>query len=283
MTPPRELKRLLFVLSGPFLAGCSDSGPSAFNWMGSKGERWTIECMILNGDGCAESAQQIADSLKRSPGISPKKVWIRSGGTSAAVYYGEYYRKVGSGTRVRAPSQELDQDLLLLRDLVDGEGRRFFLSARRVPYPSQAAEEPKWNLRNAHGDYTLQIGVYYNDDRMYDRQKAAVAKVRQLRRKGFNAYYYHGDTHSIVSVGAFGPEAVVDHQGKVSYIDRAGERHQIASRYSAEVIALQQKTECKYNLTNDNIEYNIDPLKGEDKSVPVRSMLVAIPKEEQPW
>jgi hypothetical protein len=149
-----------------------------------------------------------------------------------------------------------------------------------MPAPSADASYPEWDLAIAEAEFSLQVAVYYNDDKMHDRKKAAVEKCRQLRRKGYQAYYHHGVTCSIVTVGAFGPEALVDESGRVRYITpRHGPKRQVAYRYGDDVLALQKKPECQYNLTNDNIEYNIDE---RGNAVPVRSLLVRVGDLDSP-
>ena len=61
-----------------------------------------------------------------------------------------------------------------------------------------------------------------------------------LRRKGHEAYYFHASASSMVTVGAFGPQAVITTaDGRV--------------HYSAEVRALQQDVLLKHNLVNGRV------------------------------
>jgi hypothetical protein len=48
--------------------------------------------------------------------------------------------------------------------------------------------------------YTVQIGLF----ELYGRKKAASRFTEDLRRKGYEAYVYHGDTQSQVTIGSFG-------------------------------------------------------------------------------
>ncbi|MFQ5490656.1 MAG: hypothetical protein ACE5GE_08035, partial [Phycisphaerae bacterium] len=217
--------RVLRTCFGPVLMawavlglGCTMQSGDSRGWFAPQGERWTIQCVEFQGPGCERNVRQVAAALKRSPGVDAKKVWVQAQTDKACLYYGTYYRKVDPETRVRKPSPELAADLAMLRDLVDDEGRRFFMGARRVPAPSTTAGHAAWDLRRVDATYTLQVGVYYNDAKLHDRQKAAVEKCRQLRSQGFEAYYFHGDTCSMVTVGAFGPEAVLDPRGQVRFI-----------------------------------------------------------------
>ncbi len=259
------------------LAGCAGLGAASGGWFEPQGERWTILCLEVCGAEAARTTADVAQVLKDAPGIDPGEVRVANSGEWSRIYYGTYYRKVKPGTRQRERSEKMERDLLLLHELVDEQGRRFFLGARRVPAPGAEAEYAPWHLRNTDAVYTLQVAVYYNDSRMQHRRKAALAKCRRLREQGLEAYYYHGQSVSMVTVGAFGPDAVRDSEGRVRDLDRGGQRWPVAHRYSPEVEALQQRPECAYNLTNDNIEYNINE---QGNSVPVRSMLVRVPQEE---
>jgi len=257
-------------------AGCSQMGSSE-GWLAGAGEAWTILCLELQGEGSEATAREIADVLRRTKGIEPELVRVQMDREGARIYYGDYRRRVKASTRERSIPRRMRADLRLLKELADSEGTRFFLHARTVPAPNPDVGPADWDLRRAAGSYTLQVAVYFNDAELHNRKLAAVEKARQLRGQGLEAYYYHGQTRSIVTVGTFGEEAVVDREGRVRHVERGGERQQVVHRYSDEVEALQRRAECMYNLTNDGIWYNLD---SNGRRVPVRSMLVRIPREE---
>ena len=257
-------------------AGCTQAGSSG-GWFGPQGEPWTILCLELQGAGCQATARQIVEVLRGTDGIDAGKVRLEVQGDQARIYYGTYYRRTDPATRQRSIPKQMRADLRLLKELTDGQGARYFLYARKVPAPSPDVGDPQWDLRQAKDVYTLQVAVYFNDDQLHNRKLAAVEKVRQLRAKGLEAYYYHGQVRSIVTVGIFGEDAVLDELGRVRYVKIGGQRQQVVHRYSDEVRALQQRPECRYNLTNDGIWYNLD---SNGVRVPVRSMLVRIPTEE---
>ena len=90
-------------------------------------------------------------------------------------------------------------------------GRRPYRTAFLAP-PERRIDEgslPEYNLATAHqrfGDaavWTLQIGVYDSPDRA-EAKRAAEEAVQRLRREGERAFYYHGETRSMVTVGVFG-------------------------------------------------------------------------------
>ncbi|MCP4248118.1 MAG: hypothetical protein GY778_13820 [bacterium] len=241
-------------------------------------EPWTIQCLELAGAGAVENAGQIAQTLRETPGIDPGRVRVETTADGAGIYYGTYQRAIDAKTGDRNIPNKLRDDLILLKELADPQGRRFFLHARIVPAPEPDAGKPEWNLRQAEGIYTLQVAVYYNTDQMRDRKKAAAEKTRQLRGKGLEAYFYHGVSRSMVTVGTFGVDALLDEHGRVRYIRVGREQRQVTHHYSPEVVKLQAHPECKYNLTNDDTWYDVD--EHTQKRYVVRSKLVTIPREE---
>jgi hypothetical protein len=216
--------------------------------------------------------------LRRTRGVDADKVRVETTGDGTNIYYGTYYRRINAATGRRSIPRKMGKDLTLLKELADEQGRHFFLHARSVPQPQKDVGKPEWDLRNAGGVYTLQVAAYFNDGVMQQRKRAAAEKAAQLRAKGYEAYYYHGQSRSLVTVGTFGEDALVDKDGQVRYVDVGGERRQVATRYSDEVLELQKQPDCQYNLTNDNIWYNRD---DRGKRYPVQSMLVRIPRDEQ--
>jgi len=246
-------------------------------------ERWTILCAEIEGPGAYTNARNVAEALKATRGVDPAKVSVHEGENSAAIYYGTYLRDLDPQTGDRSIPSDLRNDLNMIKQLADEERRHYFLGAHMVPAPEADVGTPEWDLRQAGGLYTLQVAVYFNTDVMQDRKLAAVEKTRQLRARGLEAYYYHGPTRSIVTVGAFGEDAVLDETGKVRYVTVGGQHRQVAHHYGPQVVELQQDPDCMYNRTNDDIWYNIDQQTGQRYAV--RSMLVPIPEpssDEEP-
>jgi hypothetical protein len=74
-----------------------------------------------------------------------------------------------------------------------------------VPAPGTQIGPKQWNLENAKGDFTLCVGKWHNmpDKNFFLRRENAVLHCKRLRDKGYEAYYFHGDLESIVTVGLF--------------------------------------------------------------------------------
>ena len=240
-------------------------------------EPWTILCLQLEGPGAESSAGEIAQVLRRTPEIDARKVRVESDRGGANIYYGTYDRRVDLRTGERSIPPKMAEELKLLKELADPDGRRYFLRARKVPLPSPDVGNPRWDLRLAEGVYTLQVAVYFNTDTMRRRKEAAAEKTRQLRAKGLEAYYYHGTTRSMVTVGSFGEDGLLDETGQVRYVEIGGERRQVAHHFSKDVRELQKHPDCTYNLTNDDIWHERD---DRGRSYPVRSRLVRIPRDD---
>ena len=96
--------------------------------------------------------------------------------------------------------------------------------------------------------------------------EGAVEIVKQLRREGVEAYYYHGPAKSIVTVGTFDESAMYDDP-------KLGQK-----RYNRDVLRLMHSREdFKYNT-----EWLQKVVKRRNDGPPVvqRSLLVAIPRRD---
>ncbi len=229
-----------------------------------RGEPWTIECIQLSGPQHRESAAAIADVLRKTEGVDAADIAAVHDESSSTIYYGTYHRDINPESGSRQIPEALKYDLNAIKGLVDDQGRRLFLAARMVPKPLPDVGHSEWNLENVDGEYSLQVAVFFPSPEIRDRKKAAVDYVAKLRKKHYDAFYHHGPSASIVTVGVFGRNAVRERGGRLDYGD--------------EVRALQRKENFVYNLTNGAVwNATID---GE-RSV-VRSLLVKIPKRPSP-
>ena len=261
-----DMRRLggAMILCGGAVAGCvgagrSGPGASAF---GAKGAPWTIQCMELSGPHRVGQAQQVAETLRRTPGIRAEDVFVRDEPDGAArLYYGTYYRRTDPKSGQRTMPPQLRTDLDLLKQLGAGH-QAIFLQAIAVRMPTADVGPGEWNLRNVQATYSLQVGAFEPTDDFWQFKEAAVQFCELLRKEGYEAYYYHDRALSVVTVGRFGPDAVV--------VGRDGRTY-----YSAEVQALQQQELLKYNLVNGGIVKVRD---DRGQGVPVPSRLVEVPR-----
>lgn len=217
---------------------------------GPKG--WYIVLESYSGAGHAESAARRVAQVREAVG---KDVSVRTSAKGSAIVMGPYpgYESPAAVT-----------DLQRVRELVV-QGSRPYALAFLAPGPQaeDIGKLPELSLANARktfgkqAKFTLQVGVYESknpDERKRAAEQAAVA----LRAEGDLAFYYHGPTRSMVTVGLFG--------------DR--DFDQFLRPKSAELLTLQQK--YPLNLLNGQF-----PIIEKQPGVPDRqqpSWLVSIPE-----
>ena len=163
----------------------------------SKG--WTVVLASFSGPEAVEAARQSLEQVSKESGR--RDVSIRRTPRGAALV-------VGSFAAPEAP--EAGRTLAEMRAREVG-GTRPFASAFLAPPVEtlDAGELPELNLANAkrsfgaRAKYTLQIGVYEAANRQ-EAKRAAEKAALVLRQQGEMAFYYHGDSLSMVTVGVFG-------------------------------------------------------------------------------
>ncbi|RIK64534.1 MAG: hypothetical protein DCC65_13970 [Planctomycetota bacterium] len=295
---PRRARRVVAVccvaaVAAPFLTGCSQADMQRWNNLFKKRpqsvargtkigqkENWTIECNEFLGPNHIETADTVATALKRVQGINPDLVRVEHRDDRSKVYYGTYeleyvQAKVegfssAEGDVVIQLSDEIKADMEFIRKLAMGN-KHPFMQARAIQEPSPDVGPPELDLRSASGLYTLHVGVTYATPTLHDYKYAAIEWVKDLRSRGYQAYYYHDPEkpQTSICVGTFGPEALEDTGG-----GRSG--------YSGVVRALREKEELKYNLENGHIVYRIaTDEKGKKVKIPNWSFLVKIPQKGQ--
>jgi hypothetical protein len=126
-------------------------------------------------------------------------VFVEPRDTGAAVLYGRY-------TDPQSPSAKAD--LERIKGMGQGETKlfegAFFLhhqEASEGRYPEIALA----SAREQYGDgtlFTLQIGVYESQNRI-ESMRAAEEAAFELRTDGDQAYYHHGPSRSMVTIGVF--------------------------------------------------------------------------------
>ena len=271
--------------------GCApDSGNPARSAMAGhrsifkkKGRPWTIRCIELQGPYAADYIEQLADTLRRTPGIRAKDVFAQQDSDGVfRLYYGTYYRSTDPETGRRSIPPQLRDDLVLIKELTASQNQHIFIHAMKVPMPTPDVGDPAWALQNVRAMYTLQVAVFEPNDEFLEYKQAAATYCKYLRDQGFEAYYYHTPASSMVTVGSFGPEAIIKREEKVR-LPATGETGTVVNTYySDEVVALQQHELLKYNLVNGA---KVRERVGNRLGTPVASQLVQIPRpeEQHPW
>ncbi len=236
----------------------------------AKGAPWTIQCLELRGPYGLRQVQQVAETLKNTSGIRPADVFVRDESDgSARLYYGTYLRRADRRTGKLALPGKMRKDLDLIRQFGDDSGKRYFAYAMPVRMPTPDVGNRDWALEDVPAKYSLQVAVFEPAGDFWQYKEAAVQYCDLLRKKGYEAYYHHGKACSVVTVGAFGPDAVI--------VRPDGRTH-----YSSDVLALQGDELFRHNLVNGAIHR----VRNEDGgSAAVPSRLVEIPRspESDPW
>lgn len=236
-----------------------------------RGPAWTILALEFEGSTSSRDAQRFADTLKSTPGVRADDVFIREEGSTARLYYGSYaWPEAKKGGRTPMPAA-LRNDLAMLKQLGDPAGGRYFLRAMPVRLPTANVGNPDWALTNANGLYTLQVGVFEPAGDFTEYKEAAAEFCKLLREQGHEAYYHHTDAASMVTVGSFGREALIQPADRKA----AGPGAVAVPVYHPNIIAMQQNELLKHNLLNGGIQYVRKP---DGTRVPVMSRLVEIPK-----
>jgi len=137
--------------------------------------------------------------------LSSMKDWyvIHSEGESI-LYYG-YYRSTND-PKDKKESDRAKADHAAIDKIVDAAGEKLFSHSFFVEVNSpDPSAPPEWDLRKAPGFWSVEIAVYKDSPQ---RKQAAVDSVRDARKQGVEAYYYHGPTASSVCIGSWPKDAV---------------------------------------------------------------------------
>ncbi len=236
---------MLLVACGCATAPRSDSGfrvKPAGSVFGPKGSPWTILCMEVRGPERLDRIGQITGTLRRTPSIRSDDIVLMDDPDDVArLYYGVYYRRTDPKTGKRSIPKRLRANIDTIKQLGNRQsGQYYFLTARIVRVPTPDAGHPDWMLSKVDAVYSLQVAAFEPTNEFWDFKLAAAEYCKELRKKGYEAYYHHGPGCSVVTVGAFGADAVIQVAD--------GRRY-----YSGEVTAMQRDELLKYNRLNGRI------------------------------
>lgn len=150
------------------------------------------------GSGHAEAAAARLPAVREALG---REVRVRTSEKGSAIITGSF---------PSADSPAAVEALSSVRGVVI-DGQRPYALAFLAPAVAEAdvGALPELNLTSARrtfgrqAKYTLQIGVYESKNPA-ERKRAAEQAAVILRREGDLAFYYHGPTRSMVTVGIFG-------------------------------------------------------------------------------
>jgi len=257
-----------------------------------KGAQWTILCREFRGADHVVRARQTKEAVMKTPGMRDWHILHKE--NESVLYYGYY--KTYNDPRAQADRKKIDS-------MTDANGRRPFSLAVIQPLNSADVGPPEWNLANAKGAWSLQIGVYMDSP---ERKQYAVDAVKEARAQGIEAYYYHGETMSLVCVGSWPLQAVRvadtlgsgGEQGKPKLVipdlpegaqapiirDKQGQRLHVESPRNEVVDPTLKAMMEKYPTNAINGETMLtsrtDPRTGRVVTTPDPSLVVPIPQRD---
>lgn len=170
-------------------------------------DAWTIVIVAMRGEDAAAAARDGLWKVQTEAGLS--QAYMERRGEAFVIAYGRY---------AGADDAQAVADLKRIQGIEVGGGRPF--AGAMITPPMVEGSIPEFDLRNArrlHGDryrYTLQVGVYSREDRpaseaeLAEFRRTAERAVLDLRRTGEKAFYFHGPSRSMVTVGLFDDEGL---------------------------------------------------------------------------
>ena len=107
-------------------------------------------------------------------------------------------------------AEEAQENLKTAQTYVTPLGAKIYAAAVIIRMPAEDIGPPEWKLKNAPGVYTVLVAVFYDmpEAKYFTSSADAVAYCERLRKKGYDAYYHHSSSRSVVTVGSFPAEAV---------------------------------------------------------------------------
>lgn len=165
------------------------------------GTGWAIVLDFVGGPAHERSAAQ--RRLVLAAELDRQDIAIRSRPGGSAVVMGSY-------ASVEDPRAQ--QDLEWVRSVTQGKAQPFARAYLLPPTNEGAAsgDHEEWNLagiretrEGAGKDLTLQVAVFAGDGDLARARAEAEAFTVDLRRAGERAYFFHGASLSVVTVGLF--------------------------------------------------------------------------------
>ncbi len=155
--------------------------------------RLTVVLAQYGGENRIAAARDLQPRARNV--LDTEDVWFQNADDYLQVNYGHF-----------RTNKEAEAALEKVKKLYDkiNPGRLQFAFVKEIPAPDPPAPA-EWDLHDSPCEYTLQIGIYYDEPEKdyYNRKADAVEAVRRLRESGQKAYFYHDKFHSRVCVGCF--------------------------------------------------------------------------------
>jgi hypothetical protein len=251
--------------------GCNSIAPAG---------TWAIRCITRVGPEQYTEAQNLADSLRRVEQLDPQQVRVYTDTDGGHVYYGSFRRSFNPRTNTETFEPDPSSTLSLIRSLSYDGGQSFpFAGAILEEIPSGETGPGKWDLSEVDGYWTLQIAVFYNTAEMNRRRQAAVDFCRELRTRGYEAYYYHSMSKSVVTLGAY-PEWAVQFKEEtpISLTGKPAQKRTVVKINNPGLIKLQEEFPYNYENGARIFEKKLNARTGKIEKVARPSFMAKLPK-----
>lgn len=204
---PRDSKKDTLRKEGEQLFGPNKVQPGAKS---AEAAVWSVVIESFRGEDQEEASRNGLQKLKTETGLTD--AYIEKRGPAIVIAYGRFTD--GSSKETKAGLDKVRNTEVIISNVKT----KPFAAAFLAPPANIPGTIPEYDLRQAkkiNGEwviYTLQIGAYTRLDKapnaaeLAEFRKAAEQAVSQLRHEGEQAYYYHGPTKSMVTIGLFGKE-----------------------------------------------------------------------------
>ena len=211
---------------------------------------YAIQVKSFTGNNHKNEAAATFDTLNRIYNIS--QLWVIQNADKTIIYRGRFESKTSFQAN-RALSQ-------IERLMINN--RYPFRNAIIVSLGGNTALDAKlakYDLRNVEGRYSFQVGVF--TDSLPDYKKHAEQWTQELRKQGYESYFYHTRFKTSVTIGVFTEKEAYNDVYRGSSSERI---------FSKEILDLKRK--FPINIINGHKAYTSD-----DKETPLESFLVEIP------
>lgn len=186
------------------LAGCKPIGSSSgLNWPGTRAQfaedgEWTVLLYVHRDDSHPATARQHLTDARRVTGWDGLEVVHHDG--YSELLWGRYLTR-----------EDAEKNVQIARTYRTPRGQAIYARAVAMRIPGKNVGNPKWNLDELKvPGYTVQVATYFDipDRDWLGRKRRAAELVERMRQQGLEAYYRHGISKSIVTIGTFPPEAI---------------------------------------------------------------------------
>ena len=248
--PPVEAQPKVMSSSANSSVAQQDAAPP-------KDAQWTIYCWSIKGPNHVAQANELKANLLRTSSL--RGWYVVHQEDHSALYYG-YYRSF-KNPKDPKETQRLQGDQKAIQAIADSMGDRPFREAMPMLIVSpDPLAPPEWDLKNARGAWSLEIAVYLGSPQ---RKQAAIDAVREARKQGIEAYYFHGPNVSSVCIGAWPASAVQVHE-PTQYLDEDREQPVLVVGPGAGAVSpgakgvIDRNTNKQLKVLENNVEI-VDP------------------------